>query len=179
MRILAGQYFDSETGLHYNMARYYDPKTGRYISSDPISVAEHAQKWRAMMGVPGQPPLEINPYAYVANNPLRWIDPTGEDILCGNGFTSIVDPKTKIVTCVPTNQKEPPQCLYGECAHVLPKTTNTQCMIICMTQDAPILAKAVCKLAKDPAGNVVARKACEEYIKGITEASPFFRSTQK
>jgi RHS repeat-associated protein len=77
MRILAGQYFDSETGLHYNWNRYYDPKTGRWISADRRSVAEHVRRWRANMGKPNQPPLELNPYAYVANNPLRWIDPTG------------------------------------------------------------------------------------------------------
>jgi len=31
-----GQYFDDETGLHYNYHRYYDPKTGRYLTPDPL-----------------------------------------------------------------------------------------------------------------------------------------------
>jgi RHS repeat-associated protein len=31
-----GQYFDHETGLHYNRFRYYDPEVGRFISKDPI-----------------------------------------------------------------------------------------------------------------------------------------------
>lgn len=54
------QYLDSETGLHYNGARYYEPKTGRYLSSDPI---------RLQGG--------MNTYAYANNNPLRYIDPYG------------------------------------------------------------------------------------------------------
>ncbi|MDC6117325.1 RHS repeat-associated core domain-containing protein [Serratia rubidaea] len=33
-----GQYFDAETGLHYNRYRYYDPQTGSYISQDPIGL---------------------------------------------------------------------------------------------------------------------------------------------
>ncbi|MFY0104376.1 RHS repeat-associated core domain-containing protein, partial [Acinetobacter baumannii] len=31
-----GQYYDQETGLHYNYFRDYDPSTGRYVESDPI-----------------------------------------------------------------------------------------------------------------------------------------------
>jgi RHS repeat-associated protein len=55
-----GQYFDSETGLYYNMARYYDPKIGRYITSDPI-------------GLRGG----LNTYLYARANPLRYVDPSG------------------------------------------------------------------------------------------------------
>ena len=31
-----GQYFDAETGLHYNRYRYYDPEIAGFISQDPI-----------------------------------------------------------------------------------------------------------------------------------------------
>ena len=34
-----GQYFDHETGLHYNRFRYYDPDVGRFIHQDPIGLA--------------------------------------------------------------------------------------------------------------------------------------------
>ncbi len=56
----AGQYYDAETGLHYNFHRYYDPNTGRYLRADPI-------------GLNGG----MNPYVYVQNNPVNLIDPEG------------------------------------------------------------------------------------------------------
>jgi len=55
-----GQYYDSETQLHYNYYRYYDPQTGRYITSDPI-------------GLTGG----VNTYAYVDGKPLNHIDSKG------------------------------------------------------------------------------------------------------
>ncbi|MFD4943043.1 putative T7SS-secreted protein [Streptomyces sp. NPDC058239] len=54
-----GQYFDPETGLHYNCFRHYDPETGRYTSPDPLGLAPAP-----------------NPVGYV-DNPYTGCDPLG------------------------------------------------------------------------------------------------------
>jgi RHS repeat-associated protein len=56
-----GREFDSEIGLQYNRARYYDPDTGRFIGEDPIGLAGE----------------NTNFYGYVNNNPISFIDPLG------------------------------------------------------------------------------------------------------
>ncbi len=52
---------DSETGLYYYRARYYDPQTGRFITEDPI-------------GFLGG---DLNFYAYAASSPTNFVDPLG------------------------------------------------------------------------------------------------------
>ena len=54
-----GEYHDAETGLIYLRNRYYDPETGRFISEDPIKDG-------------------LNWYTYCYNNPIVYIDYTGE-----------------------------------------------------------------------------------------------------
>jgi RHS repeat-associated protein len=60
---LPGQYYDSETGLHYNYHRYYDPGAGRYLTPDPI-------------GLDGGKNL----FTYGYNNPTNLTDPNGLDV---------------------------------------------------------------------------------------------------
>lgn len=55
-----GQYFDAETGLHYNYRRDYDPRIGRYIQADPIGLAG-----------------SVNRYVYVRGSPPNLTDPSG------------------------------------------------------------------------------------------------------
>jgi RHS repeat-associated protein len=56
-----GRESDSETGLQYNRARYYEPKTGRWLSIDPMDFAAG----------------DSNLYRYVTNSPTNAIDPSG------------------------------------------------------------------------------------------------------
>jgi RHS repeat-associated protein len=75
-----GQYYDEESGLHYNYHRYYDPRTGRYMTADPIlSSFLHKNKFYFFVTLFELSPMRLIPYIYVRNNPLTGIDPEGTD----------------------------------------------------------------------------------------------------
>jgi RHS repeat-associated protein len=57
----AGQYLDSESGLYYLRARYYDPNVGQFLSVDPLVAQTGA------------------PYSYAADDPVNVTDPAGRD----------------------------------------------------------------------------------------------------
>jgi len=55
-----GQYYDNETGLHYNWHRYYQPQIGRYLRPDPMGIQDG-----------------INLYLYANSNPINFFDILG------------------------------------------------------------------------------------------------------
>ncbi|MGZ5909849.1 MAG: RHS repeat domain-containing protein, partial [Reyranella sp.] len=63
---MMGQYYDQETGLHYNRYRYFDPHAGCFVSRDPLSLR-----------------AGTNLHAF-APNPFGWIDPLG--LTCKSGY---------------------------------------------------------------------------------------------
>ncbi|MCU1242537.1 MAG: repeat protein [Candidatus Acidoferrum typicum] len=63
-----GKERDTESGNDYFGARYFGSSMGRFMSPDPVVITTERL----------QNPQQLNLYAYVANNPLRYIDPTGE-----------------------------------------------------------------------------------------------------
>lgn len=86
-----GQYYDEETGLHYNHHRYYDPKTGRYLSPDPIGLD-----------------AGMNLFAFLANNPTIHVDPFGlscQQITPWQEITVVQKPKFLYSHIVPTWEK--------------------------------------------------------------------------
>jgi RHS repeat-associated protein len=61
---LRGQFYDEETGLHYNLHRYFEPTTGRFLTRDPLGIIAGTHL-----------------YAY-APNPITWEDPFGLSSEC-------------------------------------------------------------------------------------------------
>ena len=76
----AGRELDTSTGLYYNNARWYDPALHRFISEDPIGIEGGS-----------------NLYAYTANDPVNYVDPSGLTLQDPDCYVTIrfqYDPQT-------------------------------------------------------------------------------------
>ncbi|MDY4300940.1 RHS repeat-associated core domain-containing protein [Pseudomonas salmasensis] len=91
-----GQYFDAESGLHYNLHRYYNPDIGRYLTPDPVKLAGG-----------------INGYRYVPN-PTGWVDPLGLNSCPGSDG------------CKPSTSAQNPAASVNHGEPALPQLTRAQ-----------------------------------------------------
>jgi len=81
-----GQKRDNEAGLHFYNARYYDPAIGRFTQADSI--------------IPDQyNPQSLNRYAYVLNNPVKYVDPTGHAQCQSYDDGECADPPPALTQC--------------------------------------------------------------------------------
>jgi len=136
-----GQYYDKESGLWYNINRYYDGKIGRYIQSDPI---------RFDGG--------LNTYAYVWGNPVNFFDPNG---LQKCSFQQAKDFGLNMDNCWVGTDDITGKCVTAECAAgILPSRTMTKiekCIAVCMglgKAEGTALDKAINKQGDNYEGKV-------------------------
>ena len=80
----AGEYYDDELDMIYLRARYYNPQNGRFTSLD-IEEGEIAN------------PLDMNRYVYCRNNPIKYIDPSGQDVLAASAALLALGKAVQIV----------------------------------------------------------------------------------
>jgi len=81
-----GQHYDKETGLHYNYHRYYDPRTGRYLTADPFNFVGVQIAKQDLRAGPAAfliyqysllNPHLTNVFLYAHSNPINLVDPFG------------------------------------------------------------------------------------------------------
>lgn len=77
-----GQYYDEESGLHYNWHRYYDPRTGRYMTADPIGLD-----------------AGLNLFSYSDGNPLKYTDRLGLDNIGCDGIPDFLETACRLECC--------------------------------------------------------------------------------
>ena len=94
-----GHKFDTDLGLSYMQARYYDPVIGRFYSNDPVGTTEHLKRIGGIQG--------FNRYSYANNNPYKYTDPNGEEINPVFGQNYIQDQQLR------TNQTNPDVGKFG------------------------------------------------------------------
>ena len=81
----AGEFYDSDTGLYYLRARYYDPKVGRFTSLDEVTGNISN-------------PLDMNRYVYGRNNPVKYKDPSGKVAIADDAIIIVIIAGTVVVT---------------------------------------------------------------------------------
>jgi len=93
-----GEAFDTETGLYYLRARYYDPVPGRFLSVDPM--ADQGQ----------------HPYTYAGADPVNGHDPTGQEtVIMYSMLTAVFTPSVAVMV----GMREDIKCIFSLTGSIL------------------------------------------------------------
>ncbi|MEM1389382.1 MAG: RHS repeat-associated core domain-containing protein [Pseudomonadota bacterium] len=123
-----GQWYQSESGLHQNWMRDYDPTTGRYIQGDPLGLVDGASV-----------------YGYALQNPGKFSDPSGENATEFVGALIALD----IATPEPTDAAAVPKAFIYGCAFTLALFVDGVTSMLCSCGDdgcpTPAEARTIAK----------------------------------
>ncbi|WDE08087.1 RHS repeat-associated core domain-containing protein [Thalassomonas viridans] len=85
-----GHKFDTDLGLSYMQARYYDPVIGRFYSNDPVDAIGHIGRGNSIHG--------FNRYTHANNNPYKYVDPDGEFGIIGALIGAAVETGAQLIS---------------------------------------------------------------------------------
>ncbi|MBL8912071.1 MAG: RHS repeat-associated core domain-containing protein [Archangium sp.] len=137
-----GQYYDAEHDLFENWHRNMDPKTGRYLSPEPLL---RSPGYVGSMAGGG---YSVATYAYALNNPLRWTDSTG--LKPGDKFKSVDEAARDALEWVRKN-KSKKQLREREWSGQIRRVSATECVAE-MPKPGPLIKKGDVR-AESPAGD--------------------------
>ncbi|MEQ1710705.1 MAG: RHS repeat-associated core domain-containing protein [Hyphomicrobium sp.] len=105
-----GQWFQVESGLHYNWHRHYDPAIGRYTQPDPLGFVDGPSV-----------------YAYVKNSPGELVDPDGRMAPAGLAAFCARFPKlcANLLKCA----RNPKECAQDQICPILPAAKTAMCSV--------------------------------------------------
>jgi RHS repeat-associated protein len=154
---------DTETGLYYNRARYYDPRLERFLSEDPLGLAGG-----------------INPYAYAGNDPINYRDPTGLERWCVYWYNYDYDSMGEIYLvsiekgeCWDDEQDEPeaPRGKYAQVfsdlAKYAPEINSVVAVFPVVTTGAAVAGTVAAEAAAVTAGRELVRTALHRAIQPV------------